>query len=96
MFLSVLLALRMPPLRAASMLTISSAHPLFAYALSPACQARGVYGAAGLQILLTRKVLPVMVLHPGVGHHLIRAIKGELQIKQACHHAWRQSGGARS
>ena len=41
--------------------------------------------AAGLQIALAREVLPIRVLHPGIDHQLIRAIKGVLQIQQARH-----------
>jgi hypothetical protein len=36
-------------------------HPFFTNALSPARQARGVYGAAGLQIRLAREVLPIRI-----------------------------------
>ncbi len=60
-------------------------YPLFTNALSPTCQARWINGAAGLQIALAREVLPIWVLHPGIDHQLIRAIKGVLQIQQARH-----------
>jgi len=60
-------------------------YPLFTNALSPTRQTRGINGAASLQIALTREVLPIRVLHPGVDHQLIRAIKGVLQIQQPRH-----------
>ena len=69
-------------------------YPLFTNALSPTCQARWINGAAGLQIALTREVLPIRVLHPRVDHQLIRAIKGVLQIQQARHQTRRQSRAA--
>ena len=63
-------------------LSQSSRHQL---ALYPEHQARGVNGAAGLQIALTLEVLPIRVLNPGVDHQLNRAIKAVLQIQQAHH-----------
>jgi hypothetical protein len=69
-------------------------HPLLTNALSPTSQARGVNGAAGVQIALAREVLPIWVLHPGVDHQLIRTIKGVLQKQQARNQTRRQGQAA--